>query len=119
MWENYAPDAITPGKPAKPDFVGWTGIVPILYFLEYGIGLKPDAPNNSLSWTLTSDKRCGCERFRFGGHVATLVAGPSETQPDTVSVKVESDGAFDLRIERRGRQWDFKVEKGTNELMLK
>jgi glycogen debranching enzyme len=119
VWENYAPDATAPGKPAKPDFVGWTGIVPILYLLEYGIGLKPDAPNNSLTWTLTSDKRCGCQRFRFGGHVTTLVAEPSETQPDTVSVKVESDGAFDLRIERGGNRWDFKVEKGTNDFVLK
>ena len=46
----------TPGKPAKGDFVGWTGIVPILYFLEYGIGLKADAPNNRLTWALTSDE---------------------------------------------------------------
>ena len=54
LWENYAPDAITPGNPSKRDFVGWTGIVPILYFLEYCIGLKADAPNNRLTWALTS-----------------------------------------------------------------
>ena len=54
VWENYAPDSASPGKPAKPDFVGWTGIVPILYFIEYAIGLKPDAPNNRLTWVLTS-----------------------------------------------------------------
>ena len=119
VWENYAPDVATLGKPAKPDFVGWTGIVPILYFLEYGIGLKPDAPNNRLTWTLTSDKRCGCERFRFGGHVATLAAQPHDAQPDTVSVKVQSDGAFDLRVEHRGKQWDFNVEQGKNEFVLK
>ena len=28
VWENYAPDAIAPGKPAKPDLVGWTGLGP-------------------------------------------------------------------------------------------
>ena len=50
VWENYAPDAVKPGTPAKADFVGWTGIVPILYFLEYAIGLKPDALNNRLTW---------------------------------------------------------------------
>jgi hypothetical protein len=119
VWENYAPDATTPGKPAKGDFVGWTGIVPILYFLEYGIGLKPDAPNNRLTWALMSDKRCGCERFRFGGHTATLIAEPRDAQPNTVSLTVESDGAFDLRVERRGKQWDFTVEKGRNEFVLK
>ena len=119
VWENYAPDAATPGKPAKRDFVGWTGIVPILYFIEYRIGLKPDAPNNRLTWVLTSDKRCGCERFRFGGHTATLVAHPSGAEPQNVRLIVESDGAFALRVKRKGKQWDFAVEKGNNEFVLK
>ena len=25
VWENYAPDALAPGNPAKGDFVGWSG----------------------------------------------------------------------------------------------
>ena len=40
IWENYAPDSVHQGKPAKGDFVGWSGIGPILYLLEYAIGLK-------------------------------------------------------------------------------
>lgn len=40
LWENYAPDSAKRGKPAKQDFVGWSGIGPILYLLEYGIGLN-------------------------------------------------------------------------------
>jgi len=119
VWENYAPDAVTPGKPAKGDFVGWTGIVPILYFIEYRIGLKADAPNNRLTWALTSARRCGCERFRFAGHTASLVAEPNDAQPDTATVTVASDGVFDLRVERAGKQWDFSVQKGNNEFVLK
>ncbi len=39
IWENYAPDAKEPGRHADSalvakDFVGWSGIAPILYFLE-------------------------------------------------------------------------------------
>ena len=56
VWENYAPDAAKPGKPAKGDFVGWTGIVPIVYFLEYGIGLRADAPNNRLDLGVDFDE---------------------------------------------------------------
>ena len=119
VWENYAPDAVAPGKPAKPDFVGWTGIVPILFFLEYGIGLKPDAPNNRLTWRLASDKRCGCERFRFGGHTVSLIAVPPDASAQATRVMVRSDGAFDLRIERDGRQWDFRIDEDTRELSLK
>ena len=27
VWENYAPESAAPGEPAKPDFVGWTGLL--------------------------------------------------------------------------------------------
>jgi hypothetical protein len=118
VWENYSPDAAKPGQPAKGDFVGWTGIVPIVYFLEYGIGLRADAPNNRLTWALSSTKRCGCERFRFNGHTATLVAQPPNDSSGLVEVSVESDGQFQLWIERSGKRWEFNVRAGKNRLML-
>jgi len=90
-----------------------------LYFLEYGIGLKPDAPNNRLTWRLASDKRCGCERFRFGGHTVSLIAVPPDASSQATRVMVRSDGEFDLRIERDGRQWDFRIDEDTRELSLK
>jgi len=107
-----------PGKPAKRDFVGWTGIVPILYFIEYAIGLKPDAPKNRLTWTLATEKRCGCERFRFNGHVATLIAKPADGQPDAAEVTVESDGEFQLTVHRGGKKRDFNVKEGRNRFLL-
>ncbi len=35
FWENYAPDLISYGMPAKMDFCGWTGLVPIAIYREY------------------------------------------------------------------------------------
>lgn len=35
FWENYAPDLISYGMPAKKDFCGWTGLVPIAIYHEY------------------------------------------------------------------------------------
>jgi len=35
FWENYAPDLISYGMPAKPDFCGWTALVPIAIYREY------------------------------------------------------------------------------------
>ena len=35
FWENYAPDLIAYGIPAKMDFCGWTGLVPIAIYREY------------------------------------------------------------------------------------
>jgi hypothetical protein len=118
VWENYAPDAAKPGKPAKGDFVGWTGIVPILYFLEYGVGLRADAPNNRLTWKLTSRKRCGCERFRFNGHTVTLVAQRQNDLSGLVDVAVESDGQFQLWVEIGGKNWKLNVKAGKNHFAI-
>jgi len=40
FWENYAPDSIAQGNPARPDFCGWTGIVPITLYHEFIQGGK-------------------------------------------------------------------------------
>ena len=114
VWENYAPDKIEPGQPAARDFVGWSGIGPILYLLEFGIGLKPDAPANRLTWNLTSAKPCGCERFRFAGHTVTLKAAPSAGPSPIWRITAESDGPFDLIVTRGDRGALFEVEKGAN-----
>jgi glycogen debranching enzyme len=118
VWENYSPDHPTQGTPAMKDFVGWSGIGPILYFLEYAVGLQPDAPNNRLTWSLESKKRCGCERFRFNGHTATLTAEPPANASGTWRIVVESDGPFSLVVKQGGRKWDFSVKTGANSFSL-
>ncbi|WP_299244606.1 trehalase family glycosidase [uncultured Aquimarina sp.] len=35
FWENYSPDLVSYGMPAKKDFCGWTALVPITIFNEY------------------------------------------------------------------------------------
>lgn len=35
FWENYAPDLISYGMPAKKDFCGWTALIPIAFYHEY------------------------------------------------------------------------------------
>jgi len=112
IWENYAPDAVAQGKPAKDNFVGWSGIAPIMYLLEYAIGLKPDAAQNRLVWDLQPGARTGCDRYRFNGHVASLVAEPAAGQRGAVDLSVESDGEFSLEVHRQGKQQTFAVVKG-------
>ncbi len=116
VWENYAPDAPEPGNQAKRDFVGWSGIGPILYLLEYAIGLKPDAPANTLAWDIQATKRLGCGRYRFNGHVVDLEAKPG-TDGERWMVNVRSDGAFTLKVETPNASRTFEVKKGQNEFV--
>ena len=119
VWENYAPDFVAPGKRhggklVVRDLVGWTGLQPILFLLEYGVGLKPDAPANTLTWDIRSDKRVGCERYRFGGHVVDLLATPA-AGGWTLSVK--SDGAFRLVVKTGGKEQAFDIRQGEQKLI--
>ena len=111
LWENYAPDAVAPGQPAKPDFVGWTGLAPILLLIEYAIGIQADAPANQITWTMTSPERVGIRNFWFGGKTVSLLA----EKPDPTGrrmVKVQSTGTFTLKIRSGDATGVFPVEEG-------
>jgi hypothetical protein len=122
IWENYAPDAIAPGRhvdgaPVVRDMVGWSGIGPILYFLEYGVGLRPHAPQNRLAWSIRSMERSGCERFRFNGHLVSVVARP-EPGGRSVLVTVDSDGAFTLDLRYREIRRSLAVPAGHSDVLV-
>ena len=111
LWENYAPDAVSEGDMAKADLVGWTGIAPILYLLEFGVGLKPDAPRNELTWTLRGRKRVGCERYRFNGRVVDLVAAP-ENDGAGWQLAIRSSAPFRLNVKLGNREERVDVGAG-------
>jgi len=120
IWENYAADTIREGSHINggevvKDMVGFSGVTPILLFLEQAIGLKPDAPKNELTWNLRSDKRSGCEKFRFNGHVVDLIAEPAG---ESMKIRVKSDGDFKLIIKRKGVRETFTIRKGEKTLSL-
>ncbi len=121
IWENYAPDAAAPGRHTsgalvQRDFVGWSAIGPIMYFLEYGIGLRADAPSNTLTWTIHSARRSGCERFRFNGHIVSLVAEPNG---NTTTVRVSADAPFTLRVRCGIVTEEISVESGDHTYIIK
>ena len=111
IWENYAPDAAKPGDPAARDFVGWSGIGPIMYLIEYGVGVRADASANTIIWTIRSPRRVGVERFRFGGKTVSLICEAPDAQGRR-SVQVKSDGAFRLRLIHGGATRELDVSQG-------
>jgi len=102
LWENYAPQSVSRGKPSRGDFVGWTGIGPIEFLIEYVIGIKADAVANVVTWDIRSSKRVGVEKFWFGGKTVSLLS----RQPDARQIRrvtALSDGDFRLKIKFNGR----------------
>ncbi|GHV09904.1 glycoside hydrolase [Bacteroidia bacterium] len=121
IWENYSADSLSQGFFAnggqvKKDFVGWSGIGPIMYLLEYAIGLKPDASKNTLGWNIRSNKPVGCRNYRFNGHTVSLI-----TKTDTANrpvIVVDSDGAFTLSVQYNNRILVKKIKQGHQEIRL-
>lgn len=102
LWENYAPQSVSRGKPSRGDFVGWTGIGPIEFFIEYAIGIKADAAANTVTWDITSSGRVGVERFWFGGKTVSFVCEEPDSRGKR-EVRVESDGDFHLKVKIDGK----------------
>ncbi|HEY0258139.1 MAG TPA: trehalase family glycosidase [Candidatus Methylacidiphilales bacterium] len=66
VWENYAPESSDQGKPAKPHFVGWTGLSPIAILLEDVLGLRADASHQELLWDVRLLETHGVSAYPFG-----------------------------------------------------
>jgi glycogen debranching enzyme len=66
VWENYSPERPAQGKPAKPDFVGWSGLTPVAGLFEYVFGLRADAPSGRLLWDVRLLEEHGVRRYPFG-----------------------------------------------------
>ena len=84
LWENYAPERPAPGKPAKSDFVGWTGLSPISILIEYVFGIHGDAAKRKITWRIGCSERHGVTRYPMGGGAVDLLCpahGPGE-HPD-------------------------------------
>lgn len=115
IWENYSPEKTSGGNSSQTDFVGWSGVSPIALFIEYVIGLKANAAQNELVWNLKAGKRTGCERFAFNNHLVSLVAEQDAKDKNSMKIRVESNGAFKLKIGAK----TFSVKSGTQEFVVK
>jgi glycogen debranching enzyme len=99
VFENYAPESAAPGVPAKPDFVGWTGLPPIAVLLEYVFGLRADAPARRLLWDLRLTDAHGVRRYPFGRDVSLDLRCDARSSPtDRPRVEASASGAVDLEV---------------------
>ncbi|MBQ8721984.1 MAG: alpha,alpha-trehalase, partial [Paludibacteraceae bacterium] len=107
IWELYSPEMPIPATDAtgvqtvKPDFVGWSGLIPISMFIENIIGINADAVTNKVVWHSRSEKRHGVEGLRFGDVVTSLVRSGNR-------VSVESNKEYILILNNK----KYRILKG-------
>ena len=96
FWENYAPEAADKGERSKPDFVGWTGLVPITVFIEYVLGIQFDVPNNTIHWYISNLERHGIENITFRDKKISLLCEARQSVQE--SPVVTTKGCEDIQI---------------------
>lgn len=116
FWENYAPEAPAPGAPAKPHFVGWTGLSPIAILLEDVIGICSDWPQRRVEW----DRRLDCAEaygvcgYPLGPDGVVDLVGTSDLITITTSVPV----TLVVHDKTTGMDMQKAVPVGTTEIDL-
>ena len=98
VWENYSSEHACPGKPAKSDFVGWTGLIPIAVLIEYVLGIKADAQNDEIVWRVNLTEQHGIERYPFGGKSVTLLCDARESIDAEPQITIKCDTPVKLRV---------------------
>ena len=101
FWENYAPESSAPGRPAKSDFVGWTGLSPIAVLLEYRFGLRPNDPlAGRLLWDIRLLDEIGVDNYPLGPNAVLnlhCAARGSQTEEPIVSIKSSEPVEVEIR----------------------
>ncbi len=72
IYENYAPERAEPGDPARGDFVGWSGLGPIVGLIENILGFGVSAPRGLVQWRIRLTEAHGIRHLRFGEHDVSL-----------------------------------------------
>jgi hypothetical protein len=114
LWENYAPESAAPGDPARPNFVGWTGLTPIAMLIEDIIGLSVDWPLRRVVWHryIDTNRHYGVQNYPLGSKGTLSLMGDRE------QVVVTTDVPFTLTIRDHSLNLQVPVSAGSMEIDL-
>lgn len=112
VWENYAPEYAAPGEPARPGFVGWSGLAPVAGLLEYVFGLRADVPNSRLIWDVRLLERHGVRRYPFGPEASlNLSCAPRTSAAE--EPRIEANSSIPLEITVRWQNGEKRLTTET------
>jgi hypothetical protein len=96
------------------DMVGWAGVGPVAMLIEAVLGIRADAPTNTVTWLPTLRQRHGIQNLTFGGCTASLLCAARAPARDYV-IKTEATKPFILRVVTQfseGTAWRGKRSLG-------
>lgn len=117
LWENYQPEQAAPGQPAKPDFVGWTGIGPIALLIENELGFHSMGQEQRVVWRIHRTDKHGIRNLQVGQAQVTAVFYPATTRHPPKILAHASQPA-ELIVYYQGRQYQAELSPSEQPLVL-
>ncbi len=102
LWENYAPESASQGRPAKDAFVGWSGLFPISIMMEYVFGIRPYAREKKIVWNVNLTDRHGVEQYPLGDLLVDLVCEARSSADEEPVVTVRCDHPITVEVHWAG-----------------
>lgn len=118
VWENYSPDTCDRGYPAKPDFVGWTGIGPIALLIENIIGLRISAVDSTITWRISRTDKHGIQNLKLGDVTLDLLCEKRDNHNSPIMLTVTADSDIHLFIISEDINKELTINKGTHEIVV-
>jgi glycogen debranching enzyme len=113
LWEDYAPESARPGDPARPDFVGWSGLGPIAVLFEQVLGLQPDASRGRLRWDVRLLEEHGVSRYPLGKDgVLDLRCAARQSANERPVVRVAANVPVTVEVRWGEHKEELRVEAG-------
>ena len=115
FWEYYAPESTDPGFLARPDFIGWTGLVPISILFETLFGIKANVLKNTLRWDVQLTVEHGIERYPVGkeGNLSLRCAA-RKSAGERPKIEIQSNMELTLNLSWKGGKDTLKIIPGVN-----
>jgi hypothetical protein len=117
FWEYYAPESTDPGLLARPDFVGWTGLVPVAILFESIFGINPNFLKKTLEWHVNLTDEHGIDRYPIGPDgMLSLKCAARSSAKQRPSLEINSNVELKLLLSWDGGSETIQLQQGINKI---
>jgi len=123
IWENYSSEYMRNGfsggsSNSRPNFAGWTGGMTIGIVLEDVLGVRMNAPENTINWNIRLTEEHGVSDiyYKHNGvaNRVNLLANARASAKDPVTFTVKTDNPFTLNVKNGSIRMAYSIPAGTS-----
>lgn len=117
FWEYYAPESADPGLLARPDFVGWTGLVPVAVLFESIFGINPNFLKKTIEWHVNLTAEHGIDRYPIGPDgMLSLKCSARNAVNQRPKLEISSNMELKLLLSWEGGSETISIKPGINQI---